>query len=60
MARQGTQVEITWADTPHRLDDEFFDNRNTKQIAEITCQPAQARILIPVKHPAQKAHAPAA
>jgi diacylglycerol kinase family enzyme len=60
IARQGTQVEITWADLPHRLDDEFFDNRDTKQIAEITCQPEQARILIPVKHPAQKAHAPAA
>jgi hypothetical protein len=31
-------------------------NSNRKQLAEITCQAEQARILIPVKHPAQKAH----
>lgn len=56
-ARQATQVEVIWADIPNRLDDEAFENKHKKQIAEMTCQPEQARILIPVKHPAQKAHA---
>jgi diacylglycerol kinase family enzyme len=55
-ARQGAQVEVTWADIPSRLDDEVYDNSDRKQIAEITCQAEQVRILIPVKHPAQKAH----
>lgn len=37
-ARQGAQVDVTWAAIPSRLDDEVFDNGNRKQIAEITCQ----------------------
>lgn len=52
--RQGERVEITWADTPNRIDDEHYDNSNTKQIAEIACEREQLRILIPVKHPTQK------
>ena len=43
---------------PNRIDDEYFENKDKKQIAEITCQDEQARVLIPVKHPAQKAHQP--
>lgn len=55
IARKGEKIEITWADAPHRLDDKYFNNKDKKLIAEIACEAKQARILIPVKHPAQKA-----
>jgi hypothetical protein len=32
-----------------------FGNRDTKQVAELACEKEQAKILIPVKHPSQKA-----
>ena len=44
-----------WADVANRLDDEAFGNRDTKQVAELACEKEQAKILIPVKHPSQKA-----
>ena len=44
--RQGEIIELVWADAA---------NRDTKQVAEITCDKGQLKILIPVKHPAQKA-----
>jgi diacylglycerol kinase family enzyme len=53
--KQGKVVELTWTDVANRLDDESHSNRDTKQIAEIICEKDQAKILIPVKHPAQKA-----
>ena len=53
--RQGKIVELTWADVANRLDDEAYSNRDTKQVAELMCEKDQAKILIPVKHPAQKA-----
>jgi len=53
--RQGKIVELTWADVANRLDDEAYSNRDTKQVAELVCEKEQAKILIPVKHPAQKA-----
>jgi hypothetical protein len=43
------------ADTANRLDDESYGNRDTRQVAEIGCDRNQLKILIPVKHPAQKA-----
>jgi diacylglycerol kinase (ATP) len=55
--RQGKLIEVTWADTANRVDDEAHGNRDSKQIAEISCEKEQIRVLIPVKHPAQKATA---
>jgi diacylglycerol kinase (ATP) len=54
--RQGKTVELTWAETANRLDDESHGNRDTKQVAEIACEKDQAQMVIPVKHPAQKAN----
>jgi diacylglycerol kinase family enzyme len=53
--RQGKIVEITWTDVANRVDDEPYGNRDKKQIAEIICETDQLKVLIPVKHPAQKA-----
>jgi diacylglycerol kinase family enzyme len=53
--RRGETVEITWADTAHRVDDEYFGNKNKRFIAEITCERERIRVLIPVQHPAQQA-----
>ena len=53
--RQGKIIELVWADAANRVDDEPHGNRDTKQVAEITCDKEQLNILIPVKHPAQKA-----
>ena len=54
-ARQGKMIELAWADAANRLDDEAYGNRDSKQIAEIACEKDQLQILIPVKHPSQKA-----
>ena len=56
IARQGAKIEVTWADVANRLDDQTFDHEGTKQIAELTCEPDQVNILMPVKHPVQVAH----
>jgi diacylglycerol kinase family enzyme len=53
--RQGKITELVWADTANRIDDESYGNRDTKQVAEVGCDKDQLKILIPVKHPAQKA-----
>jgi diacylglycerol kinase family enzyme len=53
--RQGKLVELVWSDTANRIDDESYGNRDTKQVAEIGCDKGQVKVLIPVKHPAQKA-----
>jgi diacylglycerol kinase family enzyme len=55
VARQGKKIELTWDDVANRLDDETHGNRDTKQVAEIACEKQQLKVLIPVKHPAQKA-----
>jgi diacylglycerol kinase (ATP) len=52
--RQGKTIELPWADTANRLDDESHGNRDTKQIAELACEKDQVQVLIPIKHPAQK------
>jgi diacylglycerol kinase (ATP) len=54
--RQGKTVELTWTDVANRLDDESHGNRDTKQIAELACEKDQVQMLIPVKHPVQKAN----
>ena len=54
--RQGKTVELTWTETANRLDDELHGNRDTKQIAEVACEKDQVQMLIPLKHPAQKAN----
>lgn len=53
--RQGKMTELVWADTANRIDDESYGNRDTKQVAEVGCDKDQLKVLIPVKHPAQKA-----
>jgi diacylglycerol kinase (ATP) len=53
--RQGKLIELTWADVANRLDDESYGNRDTKQVAELTCEKEKVKMLIPVKHPSQKA-----
>ena len=54
-ARQGKIVELVWDDTANRIDDEAHGNRDSKQVAELACDKGQLKVLIPVKHPAQKA-----
>jgi diacylglycerol kinase (ATP) len=54
-ARQGKIIELVWADTANRLDDESYGNRDKKQVAEIACEKDKLKVLIPVKHPSQKA-----
>ena len=46
---------IVWADTANRLDDESYGNRDKKQVADIACEKDKLKVLIPVKHPSQKA-----
>ena len=53
--RQGEIIELVWADTANRLDDELHGNRDKKQVAEIACEKDKLKVLIPVKHPSQKA-----
>ncbi|HEX3341645.1 MAG TPA: diacylglycerol kinase family protein [Pseudolabrys sp.] len=53
--RQGKVIELSWEDVANRLDDEAHSNREAKQIAELCCEKDQINILIPVKHPSQKA-----
>src|ERR1700742_261754 len=53
--RKGEKVQLTWADVPNRIDDKYFENEDSKQIAEIVCEPDQVHIIVPLKHPAQVA-----
>jgi len=53
--RQGKTVELVWTDSANRLDDESHGNRDKKQAVELACEKEQLKVLIPVKHPAQKA-----
>jgi diacylglycerol kinase (ATP) len=58
--RKAEKVVLTWADAPNRIDDKFFENKDSKQIAEIICEPDQVHIIVPLKHPAQVAQQPKA
>ena len=54
--RKATKVDITWTGQPARVDDEFFSAIDKEQTVEIVCEEKPVRILMPVKHPVQKAH----
>jgi len=51
---KASEVIIAWRGAPYRLDDEFFEADKAEQTVEIACEKEQIRVLIPVKHPAQK------
>lgn len=55
-ARKATKVSLTWANQPARVDDESFEATEKEQTVEIVCEEEPVRILMPVKHPVQKAH----
>jgi diacylglycerol kinase (ATP) len=52
--RQGRTVELRWAGAANRLDDRSQGNAKTEQGAEVACETDQLRVVMPVKHPAQK------
>lgn len=52
--RKGQRIELIWTDAPNRIDDRAFENKGKKLVADLTCEEEQARVLIPVKHPAQQ------
>jgi diacylglycerol kinase family enzyme len=54
--RKATKVDITWTNQPARVDDEFFPAIDKEQTVEIVCEETPVHILMPVKHPVQKAH----
>jgi diacylglycerol kinase family enzyme len=54
--RKATKVSITWSGQPARVDDEFFAASDKEQTVDIVCEEAPVRVLMPVKHPVQKAH----
>lgn len=55
-SQQGASVKIKWRDLPSRIDDEFFDEKRKKHSVKIGCETQSARILMPVIHPAPRAH----
>jgi diacylglycerol kinase family enzyme len=55
VCRKAEKVQLTWGEATNRIDDEFYENKDRKQIAEIVCEKDQVQILVPVKHPAQVA-----
>ena len=54
--RKASRVGIPWTGQPARVDDEFFPASDKEQSVEIMCEETPVRILMPVKHPVQKAH----
>lgn len=52
--RKGSQIEVNFRDAPTRLDDESFDATGGKHSIDIVCEEVPLRVVIPVKHPAQK------
>lgn len=54
--RKATKIDITWAGQPARVDDEYFSAIDKEQTVEIVCEEVPVRVLMPVKHPVQKAH----
>lgn len=54
--RKATKVSLTWAGQPARIDDEFFPATDKEQTVDIVCEETPVRVLMPVKHPVQKAH----
>ncbi len=56
VSRKASEVQITWRDVGHRLDDKTYSNEETTQTAELSCERRPTAILIPKKIAAQKAH----
>jgi diacylglycerol kinase family enzyme len=56
LARRSSEVRLFWRDAPSRLDDKSFDNEDKSQTADLTCEQAAVRVVIPRKLPVQKAH----
>lgn len=54
--RKATEVSLTWTGQPARVDDKYFPAIDKEQTVEIVCEEKAVRILMPVKHPVQKAH----
>ena len=54
--RKATSVSLTWSDQPARVDDEYFEANEKEQTVDIVCEETPVRVLMPVKHPVQKAH----
>ncbi len=56
VSRKASEVQITWRDVAHRLDDKTFTNEETTQTAELSCEKKPTAILIPWKIAAQKSY----
>jgi diacylglycerol kinase family enzyme len=54
--RKCSKIDITWTNAPARVDDEYFEASDKEQTVEIVCEETPVHILMPVKHPVQKAH----
>jgi diacylglycerol kinase (ATP) len=54
--KKATKVSLTWTNQPARVDDEYFTATDKEQTVEIVCEETPVRVLMPVKHPVQKAH----
>jgi diacylglycerol kinase (ATP) len=54
--RKAAKVDITWTGQPARVDDEFFPATDKEQTVGIVCEETPVRVLMPIKHPVQKAH----
>lgn len=52
--RKGSKIELTFHDSPTRVDDKSFDAVKL-QTVKINCEETPIHVLIPVKHPTQKA-----
>jgi diacylglycerol kinase family enzyme len=53
--RKTSRIDITWRNAPNRVDDDAFAATDKEQTVEIVCEETPVRVLIPVKHPTQKA-----
>ncbi|KUO64882.1 MAG: hypothetical protein APF80_16525 [Alphaproteobacteria bacterium BRH_c36] len=55
LTRKSAQVELTFHNAPTRLDDEAFTASAGKFSVDLACEETSVRIVVPVKHPSQKA-----
>ena len=53
--RKCGKIDITWSGAPARVDDESFAASDQEQTVEIVCEENPVLVLMPVKHPVQKA-----
>lgn len=55
--RKISEICITWRNAPTRLDDTHYDASADEQTVVVACEDKPIHVMIPVKHPAQKAPA---